>query len=329
MKNMIDSSVKVLLGVFVTMSITSVQAASTGVTVENWAAGGEAAITSQDGVIKVSFAGSSFPDPKLAGLDADETVAPDSFVGDYLAAGIKGVSFRLMVESGEAEMPQGVSLFIIGGADDTKWTISGLTFNEESGVWVANNVSIGAARGDWYHGQPRGHAPLDLDALWTETITNVKIIGLNISKMGLAAQSYSVADFRFIGDGFVSDPEVLQRLQDHLNQAMSNVDQLTEQMKNQDSDGDGVSDYDAIMADQDPGLAVKIVSVDADGITLEWPRAANRSYTLLRCSSLKDGFSEVVLEGALENASGTKTYKDITATGDVPYFYRVVKKNSL
>lgn len=325
---MINGSVKVLCGMFVAMSVVSVQAASTGVEAENWVAGGEATITSQDGVIKVSFPAGSYPDPQLAGVDADESVAPNAFVGNYLEAGIKGLSFRLMVESGEAEMPKGVSLFIIGGADDTRWTISDLVFNEVSGTWVANNIEIGATRGAWYHGQPRGQAPLDLDALWTDTITDVKLIGLDLSRRGLAAQSYSITDFRFIGDGFISDPALLARVQDHLNQTASNVDKLTAAQMAQDSDGDGVSDYDAIMAGQDPGLAVKIVSVEADGITLEWPKAANRKYTLLRCSSLKDGFTEVVLDGGFENESGVKTYKDTTATGDVPYFYRVVKKEN-
>ncbi len=325
---MINCSVKVLCGVFVAMSVVSVQAASTGVEVDNWVAGGEATVVSHDGYITVSFPAASYPDPKNAGLDADETVAPDAFVGNYLQAGIKGLSFRLMVESGEAEIPKGVTLFIVGGDDDRKWTLSDLTYNEESGVWVANNVTIGIDRGDWYSGTetPRGQPPVDLDALWMATITDVKVIGLDVDRVGNAAQSYSIADFRFVGDGFISDPALLTRLQDHLNQSASNVDQLTAAQMALDSDGDGVSDYDAIMAGQDPGLAVKIVSVEDDGITLEWPKAANRSYTLLRSSDLTKGFTEVVIEGGLENESGVKTYKDTTATDAVPYFYRVIKK---
>jgi hypothetical protein len=326
---MINSSVKVLLGVFVAMSVTSsMQAASTGVEADSWIANGT--VTDNGEYITVSFRKQSLarvPDSAVANLDADETVAASAFVGSYPDAGIKGVSFRLMVESTAAEMPAGVSMFIIGGADDNRWTLSNLEINNESGVWVANNVTITADRGAWDRDMARGH-DAEKQALRLETINDVKLIGFSFSQQGIDAQSYSIGDFRLLGDGFVSDPAVLHRLQDHLNQQISNTDQLTGEQLAQDSDGDGVSDYDAIMAGDDPGLAVKILEVAEDGITLEWPKAANRNYTLVRSSSLTDGFTEVVISGMPSSERGNMTYKDTTATGDVPYFYRVIKKEN-
>ena len=329
MKNIINYSIKALLGLFVVTFIVQTHAASTGIQPDSWVA--DVTVVEDVGVVTVSFKEQSSTRPPVAvdaNLNADETVSAEAFVGSYGQAGIEGLSFKLMVDSTAVDVPRGVSLFIIG-ANDIQWVASGLLINNVSGEWVVNNITIDSAdHGVWDREMPRGSDNDEAkNALWLETLNAVKMIGFDFNQQGIDPQSYSVSDFRLIGNGFVSDAAVLTRLQDHLNQEISNVDQLTVTQLTQDSDGDGVTDYDAIMLlDKDPGLQVKVLKIETDGITLEWPKAANKKYALLRCSSLVDGFNEVVLDDEISVDSGQMTYKDGTATNDVPYFYRVIKK---
>ncbi len=331
MKSRIDNTVKVMLGLFVGVMFvtTTLQAAEIGVKAEGWQSTGT--VTEDGTSVTVSFrkqSTSRVPVAEQADLNADETVVPDAFVGDYLVAGIKGLSFRLKVVSDAAELPEGVSLFIIGGPDDMKWTIpaESLRFGSASGEVVANNVELGATHGLWTRTWARGTTEEQKDAAWQQTIQDVKQIGFDFNQVLFDAQEYTVSDFRLLGDGFVSDPAILRELQDNLKLGISNVDELTAELKQKDSDGDGISDYDEIMNGDDPGLAVKIVSVEPDGITIEWPKAANRRYMLVRSSSLLGGFTEVVMDSPLTSDQGVMTYKDTTATNAVPYFYRVIKK---
>lgn len=319
-----------MLGLFVCVMVSlPAYSADTGVKAEGWVASGP--VTEDGTTVTVSFrkqSTSRIPVADQADLDADQTVASSAFVGDYLAAGIKGLSFKLKVESDAAELPKGVSLFIIGGPDDMKWTVqdSSLQFGVVSGELAANNVELGATHGQWSREWARGTTEEQKNAAWQDTITDVKLIGFDFNQVLFDAQTYTVSDFRLLGDGFVSDPVILKELQDNLKLGVSNVDEITADLKNKDSDGDGISDYDEIMNGNDPGLAVKIVSVDSDGITIEWPKAANRRYMLVRSSSLLGGFTEVVMDSPLTSDQGVMTYKDTTATDAVPYFYRVIKK---
>jgi hypothetical protein len=57
------------------------------------------------------------------------------------------------------------------------------------------------------------------------------------------------------------------------------------------------------------------------GIDIRWQSQANKAYSVYRSTNLSQGF--IALQSFLPATPGTNTFRDVTATGPGPYFYRV------
>ncbi|HWX22152.1 MAG TPA: hypothetical protein VN578_19800, partial [Candidatus Binatia bacterium] len=57
------------------------------------------------------------------------------------------------------------------------------------------------------------------------------------------------------------------------------------------------------------------------GIDLQWESAANNTYSVYRSTNLFQGF--INIQSWLPATPGTNTFRDTTATGPGPYFYRI------
>jgi hypothetical protein len=94
-----------------------------------------------------------------------------------------------------------------------------------------------------------------------------------------------------------------------------------------DSDGDGLTNYEeyrTVTDPTDPGdVFVAIIDPDLGaGTRIKWKSGNNRTYTLLRASSLTSGF--VAVDKNIIATPPENTYEDTSISGPGPFYYRVV-----
>jgi hypothetical protein len=284
--------------------------------------------TNDPGSVTVVFSAQTAPPFSYlaATMIADAGIADSPFSGDYTAVGAASVSFRAM---GSGIIPRSASVVLIGNTSGRKWRNPNVVVSGVAGEWITNDVSFDLSAG-WVT-QETG----DLEAMWQEDLRDVGLIGVRFSQRGGSGQSYTVEEFRLVGtEGFITPPATLSPLEQALLDrfGVKSIDLLTDDQKVQDLDGDGMTDLNEILSENDPNFAnsifkAEIVSTSqTDGITIKWPCVAGATYTVCRSQDLTSGFH--ALDGAanlLAAETGYMTYNDTGATGVGPYFYKVVR----
>lgn len=277
-----------------------------------------------DGTLVMAFSAQGAPpDMTLVNVAADRDVVDSPFKGDYVAAGVVGISFKIMHDGGE---PYRVMAILQGAKSGRKWCNSNVLLSPNANEWAVNCVRLDLASG--WDTDAKG----DKSVMWQEDLKDVGQVGVRIIQRGFTAQTYSLAAFRLIGeDGFITPPATLTPLETALKNrfGVASVELLTAAQKAEDTDKDGMTDEYEIRSENDLDFAktifvTQIAEQQGTGITLRWPVVKNSKYTLFRASDLVQGFS--ALSGAVElqaAETGYMTYTDTTATGDGPYFYRV------
>jgi hypothetical protein len=282
-----------------------------------------------DGSTSISFAQQSpyaMPDVSAGILSADAGVAAGAFVGDYVSAGVRGLSFWV---KSDGHLPKGAEL-VLKSRTGRKWFNKNVTVSNISGAWVVNNVYLNRNAG-WDRNEP---SSVDKDALWNEDLTQVVYIGVSFSQGGLEAQTYTVSHFKLIGqEGFTIPQGVLTSWQVALFQrfGVTHVEYLTETQKMQDADADGMTDVNEILAGTNPDdpasvFFAEIVEINEEGVLLRWPCVYGAVYAVSRSSNLVEGVFTSIVEDLQATITGYMTYRDVTATNNTPYFYMVRKK---
>jgi hypothetical protein len=95
-----------------------------------------------------------------------------------------------------------------------------------------------------------------------------------------------------------------------------------------DPDQDGMNNWSEWRSGTDPTnalsvLKLAITAVDPSGITLTWPSGSGVTYYLQRATNLSQGASFVSIQSNIVGQAETTSYKDTSATGNGPYYYRV------
>ena len=97
---------------------------------------------------------------------------------------------------------------------------------------------------------------------------------------------------------------------------------------NEDSDGDGLSNYQEYLADTNPldaSSVFRLIDVQIDpggGALLRWSSVPDRTYTVLRANDLLGAY--VPIRTGEKAIANIHAFRDATATGAGPYFYRLV-----
>ena len=95
----------------------------------------------------------------------------------------------------------------------------------------------------------------------------------------------------------------------------------------QDADHDGLTNFKEYVAGTNPTNAqsvfafIRITPDTLGGIRLEWSSVSNRVYVLQRSDQLLSGFADIRMD--IPSSPPVNNYRDVTATGTGPYFYRL------
>ncbi len=321
-------------------SIFSVRAATQDVEPSEWEqeeARGFVTVTVEESDAVVSFGAQSGPPAPTRVRVLADGIESDLFGGDYIAANVRGVRFTV---EGDGYKP-GVGSVVLTGASGRKW------YNDSVNIVTQNNVAV------------ENYVPFDLDkgwktfasgdkaVMWDEDLSHVTSLGLLFSQASLAEQNYRIADFSLMGPLFDTRSEVAKKIRAHF--GVDSVDQLDAVQLKLDSDKDGMSDLQELLAGTDPNdvgsvFAAGLARVSApndegslsagaldsgpeedEGIVVRWPCLKWEKYTVYRSTDITEGFS--TLKAGIEaQEDGYMQYVDNTARGKGPYFYRVKKE---
>ncbi len=281
-----------------------------------------------EGYITIMFgATGAFPARTAGTVLADGGV----FSGDYTAAGIHKVGFRIRSEL-QVDGPVVASVVFKSGSGRI-WINRNVEVSNQAGLWVANNIEFTRAAG-WER-----DGPGNPDVLWDIDIKDVVNIGIRLAQVGSQAQSYSIGTFVLLdSSGTVVGAAGLMpsRVMDFFATVygISDINDITDELKDKDSDSDGMSDWLELMAGTDPEdsnsiFVAKIVDYAADGITVSWPCVSDGVYKIMRREGFGSDFGVITLglEPTLSDiANGKMEHKDSFAPGRGPYMYKIVKQ---
>ena len=283
---------------------------------------------STEEAVKVNFysKGNGIPPLIAAGLGADVSVMAGVLVGDYSA--VEGFSLLVAREGLAEELLSSVDIKLKGITGATWTHCVTPQLSNTSGESCVVNVSLDPSL--WSYGGMAADSSGRCLSYWNRDIANVTEVKLVIGHKSFDAETVSVSDFRLVGEGFISDPALLQLVREHFDADISNSDQLTAAQRAQDSDRDGRNDLMQLLDGEDPGLYVEILGVDSQGrAMLRWPGVKGRSYRVERTQDLTSlgNFESVPIDDPVANQVGDMERTDNSPdAGDGLFIYRTVKE---
>lgn len=281
--------------------------------------------------VTVNFeAAGSPPSPVVCDLLIGGSDPGNVFTGDLLGAGYSGVQFKI---NGTGSQPDYLALIIHQlyreGTPDEFSRIWKFPVNAElsaSGEWIYTLAPLDLNKG-WETAAKEGR--YTHEELWAMDLADVHSMYLRIipSEGRAGAVAYSVADFRLAGSGVISEPAVLTPLEAYF--GVSSVAQMNAAMMAQDSDGDGMSDYNELLAGLDPMDANSVlntkVAVAPEGNTVSWQGVLGATYGVMRSNNLKAGFELIASDKKPSFTGQAMSFTDESPAADAPNYYRVVK----
>lgn len=243
----------------------------------------------QSGVISATMTKELNPKNKEVTFVAGTlTESTGSFSGNYLAAGVTTVGFTL-----QSNQPiDAQTRLVLIGESERFWLRRNL-------VAGANSVALDRTNGGW--DLPVSLQTGDLDQLWAEDLSSVKSLGILVRQTTLATGSSTITVSAFTLSSSRAVGAVLT-LEDRLMAAFDkgSTADLTDAEIAQDTDGDGMTDLNEVLAENDPAgyfgdelFKADVLDVSADSVTVRFACVQGETYTILRATEVGGVVKEV------------------------------------
>lgn len=291
MKNTLHS----IMGVFAVLAVCgvakaaiqeSVETFDTAGNLDGWMSDNTRVVASNPGGwLEIKFKEQYGPSvPEQCKVYAGSNTLGGTFIGNYVAGRISELRFDFMAVDAR---PSVMWVSIVCGSGREWYRVIACP---AVGTWGTYTIPVAFGAG-WLY------SPLQTEQMFWDDMRDVRTVGVFVlrSATGLAER---------------------YRLD---NIALYNGRGL-------DSDGDGVNDLIETAAGTDPystssTFRIVAASVGEDYVLVRWASVAGRSYSLLSCTNLLGEF--LPLASGIPATPPENEYKDTTATGKGPYFYKV------
>ncbi len=287
-------------------------------------------VSNADGSLTINFAEQSRevqPRFTRAALAADEGVADSHFRGDYIAGGVAGVTFQVRADA----TPYRARLVLFGAQSGRIWWRD-IDIAPTGGDWV--NVEVALSRNDMWDRNVFRTA-----ANWEADLTDVDVIGLEIQPGSRDAQSYTIAEFLILdaaGSAIGGEAELSPLERELLDTfGVTSISALTAADRLQDSDGDGMKDWERILAEHDDSAYIEMfevrnITATDEGVKIRFLARKGSVYDVYRAktANLGDPDAFELLPAGTEIAADrteNKPFVDVDTQPGVNYAYRVYR----
>ncbi len=283
---------------------------------------GTASVQASGDAVTVSFpAQGDPPSPLICDLLIGGADPSSLFTGDLLTRGYSGIRMKI---ASNGFKPASVRVVIRqqDGRYLREWGNANIQVSETPGEWTVSLLPL-ARVPNWttsFESMKK-----TAEQMWDADIRAVQSMILRIIPAGTNEQAYSVSDFQLVGPGVISEAANLTPLQAYF--GVSSIDKMSPEMFRLDSDGDGMTDYNEILAGMDPRNSTSVfsASVNVGGMqnTVSWSGVLGKRYGVLRSNNLAEGFS--LIDTGIEcKSTGVMTYTDNSPVQGSANFYKTV-----
>lgn len=302
-----------------------------GLVATSWVEQGGAAIAvSPEGDVTVEFErqGQLSP-PKTYDLIVGGTSPSSAFTGDL--SNYTGIRFRIL---GDGAQSAGLKVSILATdiyTDDTRrWKHTDARVSPNPHEWMINTVPLAHPLDDavwtplWDYSAYR----FSPEKNWEQDLQAVDMIVLSITPDGSSDENYSISQFQLVSDDGVTEPAQLTPIQAYFPEYQTLQEVIDAGLADQDTDGDGMSDVDEIIAGMDPHSSASVfaasMQMTADGNVIAWDGVLGANYAVLRSTDLTKNF-QMIASDIPAHATGPKTFTDTSPVEGEPNFYKIVK----
>jgi len=243
-------------------------------------------LSTATGSLGINFRQLSMSFPEVGIIKAENPASSGAFVGDFFWAAATHVSFKFYCGT---RVPANLRLCFESSSGNRWYNTLG---QPNANGWTEYTIPMELAQG-WQ--LPGSTSP----ALFHNDMRDIAWIGVQIQRSSYTdAESYQVDDFSLIGPSSKSD-----------------------------TDGDSASDWAEYIAGTDANNGGSNLALSCNrsnpnqGITLAWDSVSLRSYNIERTQSLTEPFEHIA--SRVEATPPSNQFKDETATGTGPFFYRI------